>query len=212
MWEKSISEDIFTARARLPGTIELSPRTPVILGTHSFRDDGFTCKARPLRPATRPRQGGPGISHPGTRNLMPTHSERWVGQQWAEAQQCCLSRAPGSPLLGLGSNGRRPGSRGATPQTPCRKTKVPAGRKDCTRRPAFFRFRQSPRGCCNPPIGRGCSAGGLSPLRSRRSASRRGPSLVFEPSPAVGVGRREASPVCCNSADCRLPLNILENK
>lgn len=135
MWENSISEDIFTARARLPGTIELSPRTPVILGTHSFRDDGFTCKARPLPLATRPRQGGPGISHPGTRNLMPTHSERWVGQQWAEAQQCCLSRAPGSPLLGLGSNGRRPGSGGATPQTPCRKTKVPAGRKDCTGAP-----------------------------------------------------------------------------
>lgn len=149
------------------------------------------------RPAARPQRGGHSISHPGTRNLMPTHSERWAGQQWAEAQRCCLSRAPGWPLLGLGSEGRRPGSGGGTPQTRCRKTKVPARNKDSTRRPAFFRFRQSLGGCRTRPIGRGCSAGALPPLRGRRWASARCPSLGFEQSsPGEGGWLEVKLPLC----------------
>lgn len=119
--ENSISQDFFTARARLAGAIESLPRrTTGGFGTHSFQDDGLAFKARPRRrPAARPRWRGPGASHPSTRKLRPTHSAHRVGQRWAEAQRCCLSRvpAPGSPLLDLGSDGRRPWCRGTTPQT-----------------------------------------------------------------------------------------------
>lgn len=167
--ENSVSQDFFTARARLAGAIESLPRrTPGGFGTQSFQDDGTRLQSPP----------SPGVRLPGPDGVVLARPTPAPGNS-----------GPLTLRAGSGSGGRRrsdaafPGFPhpvrlcwiwGLTVVVPgaaeplrrlCRKTKVPAGRKDSSRRPASFRLRQSPGGCRARPIEHGCSAGALPPRR-----------------------------------------------
>lgn len=172
-----ISQDIFTARARLAGATVPSPRTAPgnTLDARSFLGDGFTsqhCKARP-RPASRcPAQWRRSWanSHPGTRNLTPTHSARRVEQGRAKARWCCLSRA--HRVASAGSGAWRASSRvrpGPSADSWAGKRKYQAVEKAEPTAPPpppppiTGGFRA-------PPMGRGCSAGAPPPLGARSSA------------------------------------------